>query len=134
MAASWSGSSQMWNWKSGVSLRSSARMASQISSGCVGTGGRDPPQGLAEELFTEEGRAGEKCPRCPRLGECTTAQIARSRLRRGGSAKRGKTIAAGLGRAVDRKCTGGCPAILYPGVPAHEAHLPAQEAQARTHP
>src|ERR687897_3528376 len=62
MAASWSGSSQMWNWKSGVSLRSSTRMASQISYGCVGTGGRDPPQGLAEEPFTEEGRAGEKWP------------------------------------------------------------------------
>src|ERR687897_382171 len=62
MAASWSGSSQMWNWKSGVSLRSSARMASQISSGCVGTGGRDPPQGLAENCSQRKGGPGESAP------------------------------------------------------------------------
>ena len=59
-AASSSGSSQMWNLKSGVSRRSSPRMASQISSGCAGTGGRDPPRGPTRSVFAEEGPSGTK--------------------------------------------------------------------------
>src|SRR5262245_39320264 len=50
----------MWNLKSGVSFRSRSRMESQISSGGVGTGGRDPPRGPVEVCFSEEGPGGKK--------------------------------------------------------------------------
>src|SRR6185436_14151137 len=132
-AARRSGSSQMWNLKSGVSLRSSARMESQISSGCVGTGGRDPPRGQLECTLRGRAERGKARPRRPRLGECTTAKTGGARVPGGGPAKREKSVAPGLSRAVDRKCTGGRPAILYPGSAVHEAHLSAKEAQARPH-
>src|SRR5918997_620044 len=124
----------MWNLKSGVSRRSSPRMASQISSGWVSTGGRDPPQGLAKWLFKEEGPGEEFRPPPPSArrvynGRNAPEASAGARLRKTREKRPGRVRRAN----VHRKCTGGRAAILYPASPAHEAHLPAQEAQARTH-
>src|SRR5688500_2946725 len=125
MAARLSSSSQMWNLKSGVSRRSSVRMASQISSGCAGTGGGDPPQGPAGSHLTEEGPGGERAPAA--LGG---ASVQRPKSRRRTHPEAAPQNARKASRAdPGPKRRGGRSLILYPGSPSNEAHLSAQEAQ-----
>ena len=135
-AASSSGSSQMWNLKSGVSRRSSSRMSSQSSSGCAGTGGRDPPRGPGRILFTEGRDERETSPRRPRRGECTPAPSrsepgARRRLRKTREKRGGLAGSAGCRQELHRRTRRRSCTLRSP---THEAHLSAQEAQARPHP
>ena len=127
-----SGLSQMWNLKSGVSLRSSARMESQISSSCSaravatllgaqrrtllrGRAGREnrAPPPSARRVYNGENEA----RRGPGRWLRKTREKRRARIRRAstGSAQAHARRSCTLARHL------------------HEAHLPAQEAQARPH-
>ena len=115
-AASSSGSIQMWNLKSGVSRRSSSRMSSQISSGCAGTGGRDPPEGLGR-MTVHRGRDGRdtslqppsarRVYTGPNRSEPGVPEAAPQNARKASRAR----IASGV---VHRNCTGATSVDLVP--------------------
>ena len=110
-------------------------MSSQISSGCAGTGGRDPPRGSRSNgLFTEEGTGGTRRPAA--LGEASVhrpraLRVGRPRRLRKTREKRRAAnrtrLSTGTAQARERRsCT--------LARATDEAHLPAQEAQARPYP
>src|SRR5215207_9075603 len=74
----------MWDLKSGVSLRSSSRMLSQISSSGAGTGGRDPPEGPGRMTVHKGRDEREKAP----------AALGRASLHRPQSLRAGRPEAA----------------------------------------
>jgi ribonuclease P protein component len=126
----------MWNLKSGVSRRSSARISFQIDSGSH-TGGRrpSPGAGLAVGSYRRDfaagrplalGRASLHPPRGASAGALSQIAVF-SGTHQGrpiwlapSAARRGRSCTLGAGRQ---------PARL-----SNEAHLPAQEAKARPYP
>src|SRR5215217_5184709 len=123
----------MWNLKSGVSRRSSSRMSSQISSGGAGTGGPDPLEGLGR--IASRGRDEREIEAPP--------PSAKASVHRPQSLRAGRPEAASQNaRKAWLPSAGGCRQELHrrtrvdlvPWLATHEAHLPAQEAQARTDP
>src|SRR5215210_7024335 len=118
MPASSRGSSQMWNLKSGVSLRSSALISRQIGSSCSGTGRRGPPRGLSIAA-TEWGGTGFSGPTPSEEANIQLASGTRRAADRSAREQLANRVKSGWG-------------FLY-SAPPHEAHLPAQEAQAGPH-
>ena len=129
-----SGSSQMWNLKSGTSRRSSSRMCVPDRLELSRHGQLQPSSGAGSNCLPEEGTGGEIEARCPRRGRVYNGSGDRGGRHATRAGARASAKTPRVHSVADRGDLVPWPRAAHALAGPDEAHLPAQEAQARPHP